>query len=159
MRDEGRILRRRALGVGLALWALFAFSILQVAECVVAVSAGSHGAVHDKAEQAHNEQVYSEHAHGESVYSESEGIGPAGQQCHHNAGHQHQGAAEKVYASPRRVVDQVAAGPVGVGAADSSVACALLLLGLWRRGPPSSVSRSFLLGRNYILDSTCVSRT
>lgn len=72
-----------------------AFSIVQVAECVVAASAGSHGAAH----------ATGEHAHSESVHSAPEGIRLAGHQCHHNAGHQHQDAADKAYASPRRGVD------------------------------------------------------
>lgn len=133
--------------LGLALLALFAFSILQVAECVVAVSAGSHGAAH----------ATGEHAHSESAHSESEGIGPASHQCHHNAGHQHQDAADKVYASPRRVID-LGPAPVGPDAADWSAAGALDLLGLRWRGPPSSDSQSFPSGRQ-ILITRCVART
>ncbi len=142
MRGKGRIFHWRALILGVALSALFAFMIIHVAECPVAFGAGSHGAAHATAAQAH---------------SESKGIGPAGHRCHHDAGHQHMGGADKLYASPRRVVDQVDA-PVGPDAADWSAAGALVLLGVQRRGPPSSISPSSPSGR-HILISTCVART
>lgn len=141
MRGEGRTVCRRALSVGLVLWALFAFSIVQVAECL-AVGAGSHGAAHATAEHVH------------SGFAE---MGPVGHRCHHDAGRQRMDAANKLYASPRRVVDHVS-DPVGLDAADWSAASALVLLGVRRRGPPSSVSRSFPSGR-HILISGCIART
>lgn len=145
MRDKGRIFRRQALLLGLALWGLLAFSA--VAECVVSTSGGSHDAAHGTAS----------HAHGESAHIESEVIGPADHQCHHNVGHQHKNAADTIYASPRRVVDQADA-PTELDVADWSAASALLLLGLRRRGPTSPVSRSSPSGR-HILISECVART
>lgn len=145
MLGEGGIVRRRALSVGLALWAILSFSIGQVAECAgaVAVGAGSQGVAHAVAWQAH---------------SESEEIGSAGHRCHHDIGHKHKGAGSTVYAAPRRVADQVAAAPVGPDATDWSAAGALVLFGVRRRGPPYSISRSSPSGR-HILISLCVTRT
>jgi hypothetical protein len=142
------MVERRALSVGLILWALFAFSIAQVAECPVGVGAGSHGAAHDTAEQAHSR----------SAHIGPEGIGPGGHRCHHDAGRQHMGTTGKLYAAPRRLVDPVDTAPAGPDAAGWSAAGALILLGVQRRGPPPSVSRSFPSGR-HILISTGVART
>lgn len=127
---------------GLALAAVLSFSIGQVAECAGDVAAGSPGAAHVTAGHAHNEP---------------DGIGPVVHRCHHDAGHQHNGATSKQYASPARMVSHLTA-PAGseMGfwpAADDSV-----LLGPQRRGPPSAGPPLSLSGRLVLL-STCVART
>lgn len=159
MGGKGRVFGWRVLMFGLALLALLSFSVGKVAECAVAVGTGSHRAADLAAGPAHSESA---HSHRESALSESVSVGPAGagsavQPCHHDAGHQHKGAANKVYASLARVVDHVSV-PVDPDATDLSAAGALVLLGLGRRGPPSSVPRSSPSGR-HILISGCVART
>jgi hypothetical protein len=149
VRGEGRIVRLRTLSVGLALWAVFAFMIVHAAECAFAAGAGSHGGAHTTA-VAHT-------AVGQA-HSEAEGIGPAGHRCHHDAGHQHMGAGDKLYASSRRMIECVAPDPAGLDTAGWSAADALIFLRVRRRGPPPSASRSSLSGR-HILISTCVART
>lgn len=145
MRDKERIFRGQVLLLGLALWGLLAFGA--VADCMVSTGGGSHDAAHGTAS----------HAHGESAHIESAVMGPADHQCHHNVGHQHTNAADTMYASPRRAVDQEDA-PAEPDAAGWSAASALSLLGLGLRGPPSPVSRSSPSGR-HILISECVART
>jgi len=145
VRGEERVAGLRALGVGLALWVLLAFAIVDVAECAAAAGAGSHGtaaAFHNTAEHSH---------------SESAGVRPVGHRCHHDVDHQHMGAAGKLYAAPRRLADHQSTDPAGSNAADWSAASALVLLGIQRRGPPLSVPRSSPSGR-HILISTCVAR-
>lgn len=90
--------------------------MMQFAECPIGLGAESHGAAHPHAEQAHSE----------AAHDGLERIGPAGDRCHHDTGHQHMDSAEKLYASPRRVVDQVST-PVGF---DTSAAGALVVLGV-----------------------------
>lgn len=136
--------------LGLALWGLLAFGAL--AECIVDTGGEAHGAAHGTTNHAHGEAV-----HDEAVHGESKVMGPAGHQCHHNAGHQHKNAADTVYVAPRRAVDQVDT-PIPPASAGWSAASALVLLGLQRRGPPSPVSRSSPSGR-HILILECVART
>lgn len=156
MGGKGRIFCWRALMLGLALLAVLSFSVGKVAECAGDVGAGSQGAAGAADEAAG--QTHSESADSESAEIGPARTGPEVQRCHHDAGHKHKGAASKLYASPRRVVDQVGVTPVGPIATDSWSVSALVLLGILRRGPPSPVSRSFPSGRQTLILG-CVART
>ncbi|MCA1836391.1 MAG: hypothetical protein LC721_08725 [Actinobacteria bacterium] len=119
-----------------------------VAECAVGTGAGSHDHIHLAAA--------ADPTTGQAP-STLDGITPAGHHCHHDTRHQQVGTVDKLQASPRRLIDDLAADPAGPAAANVSAASALVLFGLRRRDPPS-VSRSCPSGRP-ILISTCVART
>lgn len=156
-----KILGWRVLMLALALGAILAFAVGKVAECSIANNAGSYDAA-DAAVAAHSHSGPKESAHSHSLDGKSKLIAPtrvgsAVRQCHHDSDHKHKGAASKMDASSPRGIDYVST-KIDIGGVDWSAAGALLLLGLRRRGPPSSISRSCPSGR-HILISECVART
>ncbi|MCA1836928.1 MAG: hypothetical protein LC721_11625, partial [Actinobacteria bacterium] len=128
MRDQGRITRLRTVSAGLAWWALFAFGILHLTACAVAGDGGSHGGAHTHAPAAAHTvaghaqsqpQAVSGHAQ-----SQPDMMVVAGHRCHHDAGHHHGGASDKLYASPRRTIDHLTTALAAPNTADESTASA-----------------------------------
>lgn len=159
--DEVRVLCWRVLMLGLALGAILAFAVGKVAECSIASDAGSYDAA-NAVVAAHSHSGPEESAHSHSIDGKPKLIAPARvgaavRQCHHDSDHNHKGAASKMDASSPRGINHVSA-TIDIGGTDWSAAGALFLLGLRRRGLPSSISCSCPSGR-HILISECVART
>lgn len=155
-----RVLGWRVIMLGLGLGAILAFAAGRVAECSIAVDAGSYSAA-SVAGPAHSHAGSEKSTPNHSIDDRSElsapaRTGPAVGQCHHGSDHQHKGAASKIHASSPRAIDHVSA-TIDFGGLDWSAAGAVVLLGLGRRSPPSSVSRSCPSGRHILI--SCIART
>lgn len=158
--SEVRILGWWVITLGLALGAILAFSIGQVAECSLAGDAQSSEAA-NAAVLTSTQSGLEESAHSHSVVGKSTPSAPARMksavgQCYYGSGHKQKGAASKIYASSTRDIDQVSAANE-FGGIDWPVAAGLFLIGRWR-GPLSFVSRSYPSGRHMLL-SKSVTRT